>query len=86
MDLIGRLEYWGNGTKMEEKHGLRKPPLFFSKVISKGNIACKMCQFPEPSNLLVRLLSTSSELCLTDTKDIKRQWCHLLASAELEVA
>lgn len=76
VDLIGRLEHWGNGTKMgKKKHGLRNPPLFFRKLISKGGITCKTCQFPEPPNLLVRLLSTSSGLCLTkDTNGGATLW------------
>lgn len=72
-DPIGKLELWGNDTKMEKEkdHGLRKPTLFFRKLSSKGGITYKTCQFLESSNLLVRLLSTLSGLYLTDTKDIK---------------
>lgn len=58
--------------KKKKAHGLRKPALFFRRLISKEGITCKMCPFLEPLNLLVGLLSTLSGLCLTDTKDNRR--------------
>lgn len=78
LGLKGGPEQWGHSTMKEGKRGL-------GKLTSEGGIACKIRMFPRPPTLPVRR-SVLSDLCLPDTKDIKRWWPHSLAIAELEVA